>query len=98
MAADKPDSSTPYSETLKSVMEYTWHHRGTTLTLSLAQIQSCQKQGNLPGEEEASICKGNQHRQNYVDVKVYTHAQYAVLLRAATWDRKTRECKDLSLE
>lgn len=49
MAADKPDSSTPYSETLKSVMEYTWQHRGTTLTLSLAQIQSCQKQGNLPG-------------------------------------------------
>lgn len=60
MAADKPDSSTPYSETPKSVLEDTRHHTGTTPTLSLTQIQSYQKQENLSGEgEEGNICKWN---------------------------------------
>jgi len=60
MAADKPDSSTPYSETPKSVVEDTCHLTGTTPTPSLTQSQSYQKQENLLGEgEEGNICKWN---------------------------------------
>lgn len=39
MAADKPDSSTPYSETPKSVVEDTCHHTGTPPTPSRTQTQ-----------------------------------------------------------
>lgn len=67
MAADKPDSSTPCSETPESVRRDTCH--STALLQPRASHTVLQEQGDVPRDgQEGCIYKWHQHRQTYVDI------------------------------